>query len=151
MARVLVTGNALQKVLYTIDESVGPGCANHHDDVLLVQFLLRIQMEEGGSEPPYRPPGRSFIRADGSCGEETLAYIRYFQEEAMRRFPAEAPPPDGRVDPMRSGSIIASITGKKYMIVSLNVGYREKRGDMYLDIGRDPLFPPALRKSFYVG
>ncbi len=52
---------------------------------------------------------------------------------------------------MRSGSIFASITQKKYMIAVLNIGYREKRGDRYLDIGSDALFPAGLRKSFYLG
>ena len=122
-----------------------------HDDVLLVQLFLRVHMEEGGSEAPYRPPGRQPLAIDGVCGDNTLAYIRYFQEEAQRRFPGLAPVPDGRVDPMRGGSPFSPITHKKYMIVALNVGYREKRGDLYLDIGKDPLFPQALRKSFYIG
>ena len=150
MARVVLTGNPVQKVLYIVDQAVGLGGANRHDDVLLVQLFLRVQMEAGGSEAPYCPPGRRPLAVDGSCGDDTLAYIRYYQEEAARRFPAEAQPPDGRVDPMRSGSILASVTHKKYMIAALNIGYREKRGDLYLDIGRDPFFPAALRTSFYL-
>jgi hypothetical protein len=106
-------------------------------------------MEQGGSEPPYRPPGRDPLAIDGICGDNTLAYILYFQQEAKRRFPV-APTPDGRVDPMRSGTPISS-TKNVYMIVALNVGYREKRGDMILDIGRDPFFLQGLKKSFYIG
>jgi hypothetical protein len=140
---------APQKVLYTIEGAVGRGVENRHDDVLLVQLFLRVQMEEGGSEPPYRPPGRDPLAIDGICGDNTLAYILYFQQEAKRRFPV-APTPDGRVDPMRSGTLISSITKNVYMIVALNVGYREKRGDMILDIGRDPFFPQGLKKSFYI-
>ena len=143
--------NPPQKVLYTVEQAVGRGGENRHDDVLLVQLFLRVQMEEGGSEPPYRPPGRDPLSIDGICGANTMAYILYYQQEAMRRFPGLAPPPDGIVDPMRSGTPFASITHMKYMIVSLNVGYREKRGDMILDIGNDPFFPPGLRKSFYMG
>ncbi len=151
MARMWLTGVPVQKLLYTVDQTVGRGGGNRTDDVLLVQLFLRVLMEEGGSEAPYRPPGRRPLAIDGVCGPETLAYIRYYQDEALRRFPGAAPPPDGRVDPMRSGTIIASVTQKKYMIASLNIGYREKRGDLYLDIGRDALFPPGLRKSFYIG
>ena len=150
MAR-LYFANPPQKFLYTIEGAVGRGGENRRDDVLLVQLFLRVQMEEGGTEAPYRPPGRNPLAIDGICGTDTMAYILYYQEEAKRRFPAVAPPPDGRVDPMRSGTLFASITSKVYMIVSLNVGYREKRGDMVLDIARDPLFPADLRKSFYIG
>lgn len=149
MARVYLTGKSEQKVLYTPDETVGPGGPNRHDDVLLVQLFLRVQMESGGVEAPYRPPGRQPLAIDGVCGGDTLAYIRFYQEEARRRFPG-APEPDGRVDPMRSGSVFASITHHLYMIVALNVGYREKRGDMYLDIAKDPLFPAGLKRSFYI-
>ncbi len=150
MARVYLTGNTTQKLLYTVDQAVGAGGGNRRDDVLLVQLFLRVQTEPGGSEAPYQPPGRRPLAIDGVCGDDTLAYIRFYQEEARRRFP-QAAAPDGRVDPMRSGTIFASITHKEYMIASLNVGYREKRGDMYLDIGKDPLFPAGLRKSFYIG
>ena len=140
MAKVFLTGNPVQKVLYTVEHTVGTGGANRRDDVLLVQLFLRVQMEDGGSEAPSRPPDRRPLAIDGICGNDTLAYIRYYQEEAKRRFPGDAQPPDGRVDPMRSGSIFASITQKKYMIAVLNIGYRENRGDRYLDIGSDPLF-----------
>ena len=150
MARVYLTGSTTQKVLYTVDQTVGPGGPNKRDDVLLVQLFLRVLTEEGGSEAPYRPPGRRPLAIDGLCGDDTRAYIRFYQEESRRRFP-QAPSPDGKVDPMRSGSIFSSITQKEYMIASLNVGYREKRGDTYLDIGKDPLFPAELKKSFYIG
>jgi hypothetical protein len=149
---MFLTGNPTQKVIYAVDQTVGRGGANRKDDVLLVQLLLRVQMEGGGSEPPYCPPGRRPLAIDGICGDDTLAYIRYFQDEAKRRFPGIAPPPDGKVDPMRAGAIFSGITHKLYMIVSLNIGYRERRGgDLYLDIGKDPLFPAALRQSFYIG
>ena len=150
MARLYFV-NPPQKFLYTIEGAVGRGGENRGDDVLLVQLFLRVQMEEGGAEAPYRPPGRDPLLIDGICGANTMAYILYYQEEAKRRFPGIAPLPDGKVDPMRSGTPFASITHKVYMIVSLNVGYREKRGDMVLDIGKDPLFPAELRKSFYIG
>ena len=150
MARVYLVGNPTQRVLYTVDQAVGLGGGNRRDDVLLVQLFLRVLMEPGGSEAPYVPPGRRPLAIDGVCGDDTLAYIRFYQEEAQRRFP-QAPVPDGRVDPMRSGSVIASISHKVYMLVALNVGYREKRGDLYLNIGSDPLFPAELRKSLYIG
>lgn len=151
MARVYLTSSPLQKVAYTVDEAVGRGGRNRQDDVLLVQLFLRVLMEDGGAEAPYRPPGLRPLAIDGFCGDNTLAYIRYYQDEVQRRFPGVAPPPDGRVDPMRSGTAYASITRKKYMIVDLNIGYRDKRGDLYLDIGSDSLFPAGLRKSFYIG
>ncbi len=151
MARVYLVSNPTQKILYTLDQAVGRGGANRRDDVLLVQLFLRVQMEEGGSEAPYRPPGRKPLEIDGICGDETLAYIRFFQEEAKRRFPT-APVPDGRVDPILSGTAFASITHQMYMIVTLNIGYRQKRGDLLLmDIGKDPHFPAELKKSFYIG
>ena len=57
--------------LFTIDHAVGLNGANHRNDVLLVQFLLRALIPT--------PPGAPTIPFDGHCGRQTINWIRYFQ------------------------------------------------------------------------
>jgi hypothetical protein len=37
-----VTGGGDILLTYTVEQSVGPGCANKREDVLLAQHLLRV-------------------------------------------------------------------------------------------------------------
>jgi len=63
MARVYITTGTIT-VCYTIDGAVGVGCPNKRDDVLLVQFFLKV-ISEGPAAGRYRPPNKGPITCDG--------------------------------------------------------------------------------------
>jgi hypothetical protein len=50
MARIYLVQNQpadyWTKVFYTVDQAVGPGCPNRRDDVLLVQYFLRVARDD---------------------------------------------------------------------------------------------------------
>lgn len=151
MARVYLRADpGLTKVYYTVDQAVGQGCPNRRDDVLLIQFFLRVALEDGGDSPGYRPPGQGPISIDGVCGSQTIAYIKFMQEEGKRRNPGHNVAADCRIDPIRSGQTQSSL-GFTYGIVGLNVLYAKRRGPTHDSIKRDPLFPAELTPSLYVG
>jgi hypothetical protein len=157
MARVyLFTNPNRMKLVYSVDQPVGPGCPNRRDDVLLVQFLLRVAMEDN---PPknvgYRPPDERPITVDGLFGRQTAAYIRYFQEEDGRRVQQGqfqfAPATDGRIDPVASGTAFGAHSKTLYTIVDLNIVYVNRHGtQLHENISRDPLFPKELTKSLFL-
>lgn len=152
MARVFLI-NKPMKVLYSVEQPVGQGCANRRDDVCLVQFFLRAAMEpspETGTG--FIPPGQQPISIDGSFGPQTNAYIKFFEEEVKRLNPATHILLDGRVDPVppNSGGYSAA-SGNIYKIYALNLAYFRRRGlQKHLEIGSDPVYPTALNPSLYV-
>jgi hypothetical protein len=152
MARVyLLTKPKLTDRAYTVDQAVGQGCPNRRDDVLLVQFLLRVAREDAPDSPGYRPPGQPPIAIDGHFGPGTLAHLRFFEEEGNRRNPENPTVPDGRIDPVASGTPVGSLSGKLYKIFALNVLYVKRRGAaVHADMRRDPLYPAELTKSLYI-
>lgn len=66
--------------MYTVSKSVGykgrrgGTCPNQHDDVLLVQYLLREKFKDRG-EPPLGPT----LQVDGVFGPQTHYAILFFQ------------------------------------------------------------------------
>jgi len=66
--------------LYTVSKSVGYKgrrggiCPNQHDDVLLVQYLLREKFKDRG-DPPLGPT----LQVDGVFGPQTHYAILFFQ------------------------------------------------------------------------
>jgi hypothetical protein len=138
------------RLAYTVDQAVGQGCPNRRDDVLLVQFFLKVAMEDATGSPGYRPPGEKPITVDGTCGRQTVAYIKFFQEEGNRRNPGIPTTTDQRVDPVLSGTTKGALAGTFYTILALNVIYKERRGDLHLNISDDPLFPAELTKSLFI-
>ena len=154
MARVYLapTIQALPLV-YSVDSPVGPNCINKRDDVLLVQFFLKVISEH---DRLYLPPGQSPMQIDGIQGPQTSAFIRQYQIENSRRNPgAEAGgglKQDGVVHPVQAGSIIGSVGHTLLTIMAMNLSYKLARGlEMQRDITKDPLFPGALRPSLAVG
>lgn len=170
MAHVMLYSTSQDGALYMFvtDHAVGAGCANQRDDVLLVQFFLaalaadplragtqrfNYQSAEG---LPYdyllgdRPP----LAIDGVCGANTVAYIRHFQKEGSKAFPASDPLSmniDGVITPVRKGVPWGERTGKVLSIVRLNREYRAIYGAQRLmRIDQDPLFPRELASSFFM-
>jgi hypothetical protein len=147
MARVLLLRNQPYDKVYVVDRSVGPGGTNVRGDVLLVQYFLRVAMENGKASKGFVPPGEKPITIDGQCGGQTNRYIKFFQEEARRR--GAAVKQDGVVDPVVTGTVIGSISQSFYTIVAMNSAYRGRRSDDH-DIASDPLFPLDLTKELYI-
>ena len=100
MARVMLMpkGMAEYSHVYVTDEEVGRGRANRRDDVLLVQFFLAAlssdllqsgnrffnYTDKRGTDFNYTVANHRPLRVDGTCGSETIAYIKHFQAEASK-------------------------------------------------------------------
>ncbi|MFO1294657.1 MAG: hypothetical protein U1F07_16590 [Rubrivivax sp.] len=148
MARIWLRHNQQEmRVIYDVDAAVGRNAPNRRDDVLLIQFFLRVAMENADS-PGYRPPGQEAIAVDGRWGPQTQAYIDFFQQEAKRRNPARMPITDGRIDPLHTPFRRAPGPDQVHDIYALNRLY-QKRHPHHDNLGADPLFPLDLTPSFY--
>jgi len=147
MPRVyVVTSMPMVKVLFSVDQAVGPGCPNERRDVLLVQFFLRAATKPAGGLPPVQPPGQSVLMIDGIFGPKTAAYIKHYQVIG-----GSAAYADGKVSPIQGGSAVGAIHEKYLTIVHLNVGYAKRFGtDRHLRIDQDPDFPASLRGTLFV-
>lgn len=150
MPRVFLFNEAMQ-VVYSVDQTVGQGAANLREDVLLVQFFLRVLMEDRNGES-FRPPGERPITIDGAFGKQTNTYIKFFEEQLTRFNPGNPVVKDGKIEPMSPGSGgLGTVTGAVFKIGRLNFEHLKRRGfAIHNDVKKDPLFPPALLPSLYV-
>ncbi len=147
MARVYLRHDQSEMlVIYDVDAAVGRGGANHRDDILLIQFFLRVAMETADS-PGYVPPGEDPIAIDGVYGRQTQAYIDFFQTEGKTRNPARLPITDGRIDSLHT-AFRSPQPGVVHDIYALNRLY-QKRHRFHDNLAADPVFPPDLARSFY--
>jgi peptidoglycan hydrolase-like protein with peptidoglycan-binding domain len=134
------------RVLYTVDQTVGTGCANEKRDVMLVQFFLRSASKPGGGLPAIQPPGETMLAVDGIFGPKTAAYIKHYQMAG-----GGAAYADGKVSPIQGGSTIGAIHEKTLTIVHLNVGYAKRFGaERHSRIDQDSDVPAALRSALFV-
>jgi hypothetical protein len=152
MPRVLFikgSGDSAVKVAYSVDQAVGTGCPNRREDVLLVQHLLRIAWRDAGSSKGFRPPGETEpLKADGMFGPKTAKFIKFFQEEAIRRGADCAT--DQRVDPAVSGTSRGGLSGRFYTILAMSSARNSRQLGNQDDISRDPGFPTELTKYFII-
>jgi hypothetical protein len=149
------------------DQAVGLGCPNKRDDVLLVQFFLaafssdplikngRVFSYEDKKGRPYNYSlaNRRPLVVDGVCGNETVAYIKHFQQEAAKNETSQwlRMVTDGVVSPVRQGEPWNERTGQVLTIVRMNVEYAAMFGaHRHRTIGDDPLFPNDLKRVFYM-
>ena len=159
MPRVLI--NYPKATLFTVDRAVGRNAPNDRLDVLLVQFLLILSTNDrwwnptvtvprglrvatpvvgtvheqslSGSHP--KPQGNIII--DGICGDQTIGFIEYFQEQMqLRRIGVEL---NGQVVPQQ-------IRGTTTMSL-LNETLRRLGQPWMLD--QSGAFPKELANSFY--
>ncbi|MET0605401.1 MAG: hypothetical protein ABWZ80_03010 [Beijerinckiaceae bacterium] len=136
-------------VAYTIDGSVGPGCQNAREDVLLVQHLLRRAWQDCPRSKGFRPPGETQpLKADGIPGPTTNRFIKFFQEECVRR--GANVTQDGRVDPVKSGASTSGGSHSFYTILAMNSARNSRQMGNQDDITSDPEFPQELRKHFFI-
>ena len=170
MARVMLMPKGMAEYghVYVTDDEVGAGRVNRRDDVLLVQFFLAALssdlLQSGnrffnytnrrGVDFNYTVPNHRPLQVDGTCGNETVAYIKHFQAEASkepgikREFVMVG---DGVVTPIRKGQPWGARSGQVLSIVKLNSEYAGMFGKSRLaDITADPLFPAELQSSFYM-
>jgi hypothetical protein len=150
MARVYLIAEPTLKLVYTIDQAVGNGCPNRRDDVLLVQFFLKV-VSEGPQTSQYTPAGRGPMNADGTWGPTSQAYLNQYIAANSALNPGAPLTQDGRVDPVVGGHVTGSRSGHLYTILALNNTYKNVRGPLALaDITTDPLFPQELRPSLKI-
>lgn len=150
MARVYLRNIGSFKVLLTVEQTVGRGCPNRRDDVMLVQFFLKVATDGGVPSGGYGPPGQQPIKIDGIYGHQTQAYIDYYQAENSRRNPASPLKADGRVDPVH-GKALGSVTQSVYTILALNVTFQNVRGpNALMNPSSDRYYPAAPTPSLYV-
>jgi hypothetical protein len=136
------------KVLFSVDRTVGSGAHNDRRDVELVQFLLRAASRSVGGLPGVSPAGYGPIKIDGLCGPQTIAYIRHYQTGTQALVSPSLV--DGKVSPIRNGSLVGSIHGKVLAIAHLNGSYAKRYGaERHLRMDRDPEFPRSLREALY--
>jgi len=160
MPRALI--NYRQTALFTVDRAVGRNAPNDRPDVLLVQFLLFVATTGFGPtfwptpvelsgvrglrvatpvpQPaigpaigaPTHPKPQGNIVIDGICGNQTIGFIEYFQEQMQAlRVGVEL---DGRVAPQGTA-------GTTTMIL-LNIGPP-------WTLGQNAAFPNELKSSLY--
>jgi hypothetical protein len=149
MAHVVLLLSGSRREFFVTDHAVGAGCPNGSEDVRLVQFFLKVASLSAGGFAGFQPPGEPPIEVDGRYGRQTQTYISFYQQEVNRREKRKLVEPDGRIDPIKPGQKISSITHTFYTILDLNVSYRARRGDT-TRIETDPLFPAQLRPVFFI-
>lgn len=149
MPRVMQLKNAGNVSLaYTVDSAVGIGCPNQRPEVLLVQHLLRLAWQNTPTSKGFRPPGEAEpLKVDGIYGPTTQRFIKFFQEEAVRR--GATCLKDGKVEPVVSGGSQGSISHAYYTILAMNAA-RNSRCPLQADISADPGFPVELARHFFV-
>jgi hypothetical protein len=151
MARMYLTASTEVRWVYAVDQTVGSGCTNRRDDVLLVQFFLKV-ISEGPEKALFRPPGvTAAMKCDGLWGPTSQAYLNHFIKVSSNLNPNSPLTKDGRVDPVVGGKYTGSLSGKLYTILALNVSYKKARGaDALADITTDPVFPADLKPSLKI-
>jgi hypothetical protein len=97
---------------YNVSFAVGPAgtAPNRHDDVMLVQYLLKTLVRLGFWVPPTLSKPFS---VDGRMGPDTAAWIRDYQLQRLTIIYQ-----DGRID--RALGVNASLAKKVYTIITLN-------------------------------
>lgn len=149
MARIYLIDSSM-KLCYTVEQAVGTGCPNRRDDVLLVQFLLKI-ISEGPEKTKYTPPGKGPLKCDGLWGPTSQAYLNRYIVANTNANPNAPLTKDGRVDPVVGGKFTGAISGNLYTILALNNSYKNVRGAAAMqDLTTEPQFPGELRPSLKV-
>jgi len=148
MARVMVTPDSDPDIYYVVDDSVGPHSANRRDDVLLVQFFLRVLSER---DKRYRPPSAKDLVINGVYSDLTGAYIKQFADQnnqtplydegrLVQRVVTRVESPVGRPS---GGSGWGG-----WIIMKMNEDFQ--RWFPKTGLAQSALFPNELRRKFYV-
>ncbi len=115
-------GGGVGHQVYNIDWTVGAGCTNLREDVMLVQALFSILYYHATPRTSYdfQPPDPTYdsIDVDGFMGPITRAHIQGFQAQLVKRGMAKAV--DLRMDPFRKYGQPSSIQKVLYAVDQLN-------------------------------
>jgi hypothetical protein len=143
-------------IFYNVDLAVGKNGSNKTEDVLLVQYLLKECLKL----PAFSYiPGTSMA---GTAQEGTIEnliisgvwdgrwqlYLDNFQNQLKRNHRNTLV--DGRVDPVLNHLTLGSISHTQYTILSLNVGYGQRRPNELPKLASAGDCPAALRESLNV-
>jgi len=149
MAYIEIATNTPYREVIVIDAAVGAGAPNQSEDVMAVQYLLRVASEASSESAAFQPPGEPPVKIDGIYGTQTQKYISFFQKEVNRRQNRRLIEPDGRIDPVRAGSASSGVTHTFYTIVALNAALRSRRGNGF-KLETDQLLPAGLRPKLFL-
>ena len=126
---------AIKFVLYNTDHAVGPKCANHPEDVLLVRFFLKRY----GQVPGVGDPITAQLPIIPSYDDAVGIAIRKFQEH-LRAVGKEVTV-DGVVSP-------ADLDDGWYTIKYMNATYFKRYPQFNCDLRSDPQCPSVLKEKF---
>jgi hypothetical protein len=92
--------DSIERVTFNVDWTVGSGCFNHKDDVMLVQMLFNMAFFGDGKDAMPNgydlklPEGETGgLKVDGICGPQTIKFIKTYQRSVKGLYC------DGKVDP----------------------------------------------------
>ena len=153
----LTTPGKFLAVAYVVDGAVGADCRNQRDDVLLVQFLLRVLAPRTvhGTNETFQPQNGAPLAIDGVCGRRTIAAIKTFQTQFNKAVGDPADPSflaqDGIIHPLEQGSVFGRRSRHVLTIIRLNTEYTFQFGlDRHKRIDMDPLFPRELFNKLFL-
>lgn len=110
--------HAALPVFYNVVHAVGKNCPNLHDDVMLVQHLLKKFYDQAdGKDGWKKPPGE--MKVTGTCGQTTLNWIIHFQRDVYKKHPGKIAL-DNRVDRVRGNAWGSMPHGIVYTLPWLN-------------------------------
>ncbi len=130
-------------VFWNIHQSVGWGCPNRPDDVMLVQFLLKRVMHN--QVEYYRLPElptKKDLAVDGIFGPQTYKWIRFYQSMMPNFFHQ-----DGKVDAVDGTRKKSTKQHRVYTIIMLNLEFADRDYIYYHDLRMDPTLPSALAQA----
>lgn len=117
---------------WAINKTVGWGCSNNYDDVLLVQYLINVWNKSKALE------------MDGIFGNKTYQAIKSFQKWANGYFAANALKNDGKVSAANGDAYNTKSGNHVYTIHILNYIYLQEKRIYYNDLRMDANLPSRL-------
>ncbi|MBL8178551.1 MAG: hypothetical protein JNK48_28015 [Bryobacterales bacterium] len=139
----VATGGAVRmRQIWNTTYAVGEGCANHTDDVLLVQWMLQKHFQRPDKKALL---GNGFkVPTHGTCDQTTLDIIRIFQMDIIRNKGNDTKVQmNGQVFPVRQLQHI-----EKYTLAYLNYVVRLHYPNYFRNPGLDPKIPSYLKILF---
>ena len=127
-------------LFYNLDGSVGKGGTNRRDDVLLVQYLLKISAFVPGK---FRATVGGATPVAGVWGEPDDLLLDMVQRHWAER--GTATWQDRRVDPVPQHQAMTPLHHTQYKILTLNVIYASLRSADFPQMSEATDCPPDLK------
>jgi hypothetical protein len=124
--------------IFNVSQNVGPSGWNVREDVMLVQFMLKVAGDGADWAKGLKP-----IEPDGYYGPITASWIKAFQEATDTEF-ASRVFVDYYVDPANESGV-STVKGTIYTIVFLNLAVFESDKDLYETMDTSHKTPIHLR------